>query len=205
MSAISSFATWRGLISDYERTFSPSSQPDNYIIFVMNQTSLKARTGQDYNSFMQLMTPPPRSKISAIVVPDYSEEADNMIEGHLRQMMRLKEMIKVKCASTSPWKQDNFRSPGIVPDPVKKYLVDSAGYYAKERTPIEKRCDPKESLAARAQKYFVVSTDKDFQAIFKELKSTGSVLGSITIYEPDNVKNFTFDDMFANTNNRFTP
>lgn len=201
LSGINMLYAWGPLIKNYEKSFdakgpNDASLPDNYIIFAMNQNSLKDRKGPDF--LRKLMEQGLKAKLSTIVVPNYSEEADNMIEGHLRQMMRLKEMIAVKCSSTSPWEMDKNMRYDLA--------VDKAGYYAKAKKPIKKRCDETdEILAARAQNYYVVSGDQDFQAIFEELKSTGSIRGTIHIYHPPrNGRNFNFNKMFNDVDNEYS-
>lgn len=123
-----------------------------YVVFVMNQCSLEARSTEGCNLQDELLRASSNhTNTATIVTPAYPEEADNVIEGHLRQMMRLKEFKRVNCDRG---------------ELKKLYGVDRRGYYFNDSKAMKKRCQP---MAADASSFVIVSDDKDFQGMVKEL------------------------------------
>ena len=103
------------------------------------------------------------------------EEADNVIEGHLRQMMRLKELKRANCNSSG-----GLRKP---------FGIDRGGYYFNNNATMTKRCV---KMSADATKFVIVSADKDFTSMVKELVLSygDGIKPDITVVPGD--ENFAF-------------
>ena len=98
-----------------------------------------------------------------LVVGTYREEADNMIEGHLHQMLRLKKLKREACRE------------GKVTAKVKK---EGYEFYEGNLRVLDKRCG---ETVGDAMQFVAVSEDKDFLHMFKEaeIKARRGGLGGV--------------------------
>ena len=132
--------------------------PASYVLFVMNSEVYKYRKRKNEKPH-RLITNDYENNVqtSILVGGTFKEEADHIIEGHLRQMIRMKKLKRDYCNGS-------------------RMRVTNTGYEfydGNERT-ITKRCQPD---ASDAINFAVASGDNDFDHIFTELRQYAAQSG----------------------------
>ena len=132
--------------------------PASYVLFVMNSKVYKQRRKKGENP-RRLITNDYENNIqtSILVGGTFKEEADHIIEGHLRQMIRMKRLKRDYCSGS-------------------RMRVTNKGYefYDGNKRTITKRCQPS---ASDAIKFAVASGDNDFDHILSELRNYATESG----------------------------